>query len=152
MSYRSRAKRGPTDQGMKLAKMVAKFSPAGRRMKFEEKLAWRRRQLEDALARYGLSWHERYENVLLDQALREDRRSDHARYVRAYGSGRDRSRIEGGKRARFYIRSSRHGYSAVLLNSRGRSVNVINGGPADSESSVRASARRHWPHAKESRS
>jgi hypothetical protein len=93
---RSRAKRGPFDQGMKLAKMVAKFQPAGRRMKPEEKLAWRERRLKDALARHGVPWRESFHEVLVDQMIKEEHRSNHARYVRAYGSygslGRDPSK------------------------------------------------------------
>lgn len=50
---------------------------------------------------------------------------------------------------RFYIRQTRHGYSAVLVDGRGNSVNVINGGPRDSEGVVRQAAQKHWPGVKE---
>lgn len=49
---------------------------------------------------------------------------------------------------RFYIEHSRHGYSAILLDAKGRSVNVINGSH-EPESKVRAAAIKHWPGARE---
>lgn len=90
MAYRSRAKRGPTDRGMKLARSISRWMPSGSRMSISQKRYWRRQMLMQALEREGLSWHDRYERILDDQADRENRRSDHARYYRAYGSSRDR--------------------------------------------------------------
>jgi hypothetical protein len=77
---------------MRYAKMVAKWSPAGRRMRPEEKLAWRERRLADILAREGIPFRAALREVLVDQMIKEDHRSNHARYVRAYGSGRDASK------------------------------------------------------------
>jgi hypothetical protein len=85
----SRARRGPEDRGMKLARMIAKFQPAGRRMKPEEKLEWRLGRLRWALDRDGIPYREAFREVLVEQMIKEDHRSDAARYRRAYGSSRD---------------------------------------------------------------
>ena len=69
-----------------------------------------------------------------------------ARQMQSLGMSRDAKRVSG---RRFYIEHSRHGYSAVLLDARGRSINVINGGPSDTQAKIRASAIRHWPGARE---
>jgi hypothetical protein len=72
---------------MYLARQIARWQPAGRRMKPDEKLAWRRDHLESALKREGIAHRRALDDVLVDALLRESRRSSHARYVRAYGSG-----------------------------------------------------------------
>jgi hypothetical protein len=52
------------------------------------------------------------------------------------------------RKLRYEIRQERLGPSAVLFDARGRSINVINGHPGDTEA-VRRAAKRHWPDAVE---
>ena len=52
-----------------------------------------------------------------------------------------------GKRLKFMIvqdANNKFGPSAVLLDSRGRSINVINGGSLDSPGYLRQLAKEHW--------
>jgi hypothetical protein len=46
---------------------------------------------------------------------------------------------------RFEITKRRLGWTATLVDGKGRSVNVINGAPDDSEETIRQAAQRHWP-------
>ena len=48
-----------------------------------------------------------------------------------------------------YIRmdATRHGWSAHLIDARGRVLNTINGDRSDSAATVWKAAKRHWPHA-----
>jgi hypothetical protein len=74
----------------------------------------------------------------------EDTVARGARGARRRGVGTE----EAPRRAagRYYeIKKSRLGWAATLFDSKGRSVNVINGGPDDSETTVRQAAQRHWP-------
>lgn len=50
---------------------------------------------------------------------------------------------------KFWIEYTHHGYSAVLVDRYGRSINKINGSGHDTESTVRTSAKRHWPGVRE---
>jgi hypothetical protein len=87
-----------------------------------------KRDVEDLIA--GLSHEEEEEQVDEPRRNREQR-------------------LEEGSSHRFYIEHSRHGYSAVLIDRRGRSINVINGGAKDTEQDVLAAAQRHWPNARQ---
>lgn len=73
---------------VKLAKMIAKWTAAGPRMKPEQKLEWRRARLKWALERDGLSYSPELDEILVDQMVKESHRADAARYRRAYGSSR----------------------------------------------------------------
>lgn len=81
----SRKRRGPEDYGMRLARQIARATPAGRRMRADEKLEWRRQILADTLRREGIAYREAFDRVLLDARLRESQRATHESYVRAYG-------------------------------------------------------------------
>lgn len=52
-------------------------------------------------------------------------------------------------KARYEIITSERGPSCLLLNSRGRIVNAINGGKNDSESDLRRACAVHFPDAVE---
>ncbi len=52
-------------------------------------------------------------------------------------------------RARYMISHGVHGPSCVLLNSKGRVVNAINGGKNDTEEDVRRAAKKWFPDAVE---
>lgn len=47
---------------------------------------------------------------------------------------------------KWFMDYSRHGWSAVLVDRYGRSINRINGSGHDTEATVRASAKKHWPN------
>lgn len=82
----SRAKRGPSDVGMRLAKQVSRWQPAGSRMSPQKKFEWRKQSLRSVLEREGIPYRAAFDNVLEEAMMRETRRSDSARYRRAYGS------------------------------------------------------------------
>lgn len=64
----------------------------------------------------------------------------HVKYVRpGVSEARQRTGVE------VVLQKSRHGWSAVLLDRQGRSINLINGGPGDSKETVERAARKHWP-------
>jgi hypothetical protein len=50
---------------------------------------------------------------------------------------------------KFIITEGKFGPSAVLLDSRNRSVNAINGGSLDSPALIRRIAKESWPNSKE---
>lgn len=60
-----------------------------------------------------------------------------------------KAKIRKRPRARYRISTGVHGPSCVLLNSKGRVVNAINGGKSDTEADVRRAARKWFPDAVE---
>lgn len=50
---------------------------------------------------------------------------------------------------RFYIEYRHGAYSAILLDRRGRSINMINGDRGTSEDYIRAQAYKYWPGVRE---
>lgn len=63
-------------------------------------------------------------------------------------ASRDRSRRRRSGHT-FYVVKTMHGPSAYLIDSRGRSINAINGDRSDTVKSILAAARREWPNARE---
>jgi hypothetical protein len=79
-------------EAKRYARMVRKFSPAVR-MRGDALDHWREGRLRDVLDRHGLGhYYGDVRHMVVPSADERERKSNAARYRRAYGSSRDRGR------------------------------------------------------------
>ena len=102
----------------KLARMLKKWRPAGRRMRGEELHEWQRQSLRSVLQRHGLEeYYGQVKDIVLptvEERTKAERKSSAARFRRAYGSSRDRAstRTSHGTRAHEYVQKGREAETA----------------------------------------